>query len=112
MATRTITKVYSDVSGAEIEDGNGGTVRLALDGVQYEVDLTSDEQAELREALAKYLSAGRTVSNRGTVSASRSAPSGFASPKEIRAWAQENGYEVPQRGRIPAPVLEAFKLAH
>ncbi|GAA2932848.1 Lsr2 family DNA-binding protein [Streptomyces enissocaesilis] len=31
---------------------------------------------------------------------------------EIREWARSNGYEVPLRGRIPAPVLDAWEQAH
>ncbi|MDI3388747.1 Lsr2 family protein [Streptomyces sp. B-S-A8] len=31
---------------------------------------------------------------------------------EIREWGRANGYEVPQRGRIPAAVLRAWEQAH
>ena len=31
-----------------------------------------------------------------------------ASAKEIRDWARSNGFKVPDRGRIPADVREAF----
>ena len=34
-----------------------------------------------------------------------------ASAKEIRDWARSNGHEVPERGRIPAAVREAFDAA-
>lgn len=111
MAKRTITKVYSDLSGKEIEDGDGGTIRFGVDGASYEVDLTADEQTALREALAEYLAVARKVA-RSVPGASRPTPSGAATPKEIRAWAQENGHDVPLRGRIPAPVLEAYSAAH
>ena len=31
---------------------------------------------------------------------------------EIRAWAKENGYEVNDRGRVPAPIREAYEKAN
>ncbi|MBA0051465.1 hypothetical protein E0L36_11345 [Streptomyces sp. AJS327] len=30
---------------------------------------------------------------------------------EVRAWARENGYQIADRGRIPADIREAFKAA-
>ncbi|MET9498439.1 histone-like nucleoid-structuring protein Lsr2 [Streptomyces sp. NPDC006552] len=30
----------------------------------------------------------------------------------VRAWAREHGYDVPERGRIPAAVLTAWEEAH
>jgi hypothetical protein len=30
----------------------------------------------------------------------------------VREWAAKNGYEVSERGRIPASVVEAFDKAH
>jgi len=30
----------------------------------------------------------------------------------VRAWAQSNGYEVPDRGRIPSSVREAYQAAN
>ncbi|HZU92839.1 MAG TPA: histone-like nucleoid-structuring protein Lsr2 [Microbacterium sp.] len=30
----------------------------------------------------------------------------------IRAWANDNGYTLSERGRIPAPVVEAYNAAH
>ncbi|WP_442973052.1 Lsr2 family DNA-binding protein [Rhodococcus sp. NBC_00294] len=32
--------------------------------------------------------------------------------RAIREWANANGYEVSDRGRIPAAVVEAFDAAH
>ena len=34
------------------------------------------------------------------------------SAREIRDWARSNGHKVPDRGRIPADVREAFEAAH
>lgn len=108
MAQRTVVTFVSDLSGKPIEE-DGATVRFALDGTSYEVDLTSKEQKALREALAPYVGVARKI---GATQAQRrkgSSTASEATPKEIRAWAVENGYEVPARGRIPALVAEAYK---
>jgi hypothetical protein len=34
------------------------------------------------------------------------------SAREIREWARSNGHKVPDRGRIPSDVREAFEAAH
>lgn len=31
---------------------------------------------------------------------------------QIRAWAKENGYEVNDRGRVPASIREAYEKAN
>jgi len=43
--------------------------------------------------------------------ASPGAERGGASPSDVRAWARRNGYEVGARGRLPADVWEAYRLA-
>lgn len=112
MATKTIVQYFSDLTG-EVIDGESATVSFGLDGYRYEIDLTLAEQQYLRELLAPYIAAGRAV--RGERRRRSGAPqtmSGGPAPREVRAWAKENGHPVPDRGRIPAPILEAYLAAH
>lgn len=111
MAQSQTISYTSDLSGKEIKDNDAPTIRYAWDGVDYEVDLTSDEAEKMHAALEKYLSVSRKVSRTtGTKRGGSKAASG-PSAAEIRAWAQSNGHEVPDRGRIPAAVREAFEAA-
>jgi hypothetical protein len=98
------------------------TVTFGLDGTSYEIDLNDTHAAELREALAPYLgharkvptSSGRRTTRRsssGGAGASAGGGSG-ASAADVRAWARENGHTVPERGRIPAEIREAYDAAH
>ncbi len=48
---------------------------------------------------------GRRIS--GTQSAGSPSDAG-----KIRAWANEHGYEVSERGRIPKEIREAYAAAH
>jgi hypothetical protein len=86
------------------------TVSFALDGTSYEIDLNDANAAALRDALAPYVGHGRKVA--GARRGRRSASTEAHSAKEVRAWARSNGHEVPDRGRIPADVREAFDKAH
>ncbi len=88
------------------------TVTFGLDGTTYEIDLNDDHAAELREALAGYIGFARKVAGakRARKSTTSAAASG-TSASEIRDWARSNGMAVPDRGRIPAEVREAFESA-
>jgi DNA polymerase-3 subunit epsilon len=35
-----------------------------------------------------------------------------ASPAMVRAWARANGWDVGERGRLPAEVTDAYRRAH
>ena len=95
------------------------TVSFALDGVDYEIDLNEKHASELRNALSLYVGHGRRTGGRRRTSSSgggskRSAGSSTGGPSaaEIRAWARENGHDVPERGRVSAEVREAYAAAH
>jgi hypothetical protein len=51
------------------------------------------------------------VSGRARMNNLRKADGGPA-PSEVRAWAKDNGFDVPERGRIPADVKDAYAQAH
>lgn len=112
MAQRVNIVLVDDIDGSEATQ----TVSFGLDGTSYEIDLNDDHAAELREALATYVGHGRKVSGtrrgRPGRSAAPAAANGTASAKEIREWARSNGYDVPERGRIPSDVREAYAAAH
>ncbi|MBM6401311.1 histone-like nucleoid-structuring protein Lsr2 [Phycicoccus sonneratiae] len=87
------------------------TVTFALDGVSYEIDLTSGNAAKLRDALAVWIGhAERTGGRRAT---SRAAAKGQRRDvSAIREWARSNGYDVSERGRISTEVQEAYEKAN
>ena len=109
MAQEVITKLIDDLDGSEASE----TVFFALDGESYEIDLNAKNAAALRKALDRYRAAARTNGNgastarrsRGKASRSR----GEIDPKQVRAWAAEQGFEISSRGRIPTEVLEQYK---
>jgi hypothetical protein len=113
MARRIVHQLVDDLDGSVLEVGDGETVLFSLDGIAYEIDLTDDNAAALRDALAPYIAAGRRVSRAAAPAAPRARRrSGQQDYTAIRAWAKENGHEVSERGRVPAAVLEAYEAAH
>ncbi|MFI6415367.1 histone-like nucleoid-structuring protein Lsr2 [Streptomyces sp. NPDC050585] len=39
-------------------------------------------------------------------------PSGSINTAEVRAWARNQGYDIPERGRIPGAIIVAWRQAH
>lgn len=109
MAQKVHIVLEDDLDGGPADE----TVSFALDGSTYEIDLSGANATALREALATYVGHARRVSG-GTrrASSKKAASADGPSAKEIREWARSNGYDVPDRGRVPAEVREAYDSAH
>jgi hypothetical protein len=106
VASRTITLYVDDLDGTEIKQGKGGPVSFGLDGQDYSVDLTEKNAAELRKALQPYIEVAGKVSRKTGTKARRS---DGPSPAELRAWAADNGFDIPTRGRIPDSIRVAWE---
>jgi hypothetical protein len=108
MAQRVNVVLVDDLDGSDAVE----TVSFALDGVGYDIDLSNKHAGDLRKALALYVGHARRTGGRRK-SGKRSASSGGGtSAAEIRAWARDNGWDVPERGRVAAEVREAYNSAH
>jgi hypothetical protein len=100
-----------DLDGGKADE----TVTFGLDGSTYEVDLSSANAKKLREALAPFVGVGRKVSargRRGGRGGGGRGRKGASNAADIRAWARDNGYEVSERGRVPAEVRAAYEAAN
>lgn len=106
MARKTQVILTDDIDGSEAT----GTVSFALDGVAYEIDLNEDNAQRMRDQLGEWAGKARRVGGR-RISGTRASGSSSDAGK-IRAWANENGYEVSERGRIPTEIREAYHAAH
>ncbi|MFT4259220.1 histone-like nucleoid-structuring protein Lsr2 [Microbacterium sp.] len=115
MARRIVHQLVDDIDGSVLEVGEGETVRFSLNGTSYEIDLNAEHAAELRAAFEPYISAGRRAGSSASTARAASPRKRVARNPEvaaIRAWANDNGYTLSERGRIPAPVIEAYNAAH
>ncbi|WP_062462085.1 histone-like nucleoid-structuring protein Lsr2 [Demequina soli] len=107
MAQKVQVVLVDDIDGSVATE----TVSFSLDGSSYEVDLSEANASALRDALAPWISAGRRTTARKSPARARRASSTGGDAAAIRAWAKANGVEVPERGRIPAKVREAYDAA-
>lgn len=107
MAQKVHIVLVDDIDQSDAEE----TVSFGLDGKEYAIDLNGKHALALRDALAPYVAHGRPVSNRSGRRSPKTAAVG-AAPSEIRAWARNNGFDVPARGRVAAEVREAYAAAH
>jgi hypothetical protein len=108
MAQKIQTLFIDDIDGSEAE----GTVRFALDGIDYEIDLNAGHGGALRTTLGTYIAharkvraAARTASRGGSGHRNASAIDTVA----VRAWAREQGIEIKERGRVPASVVAKYR---
>ena len=122
MAQRTIVQLTDDLDGKNIPDGKGETVRFTLDRQDYEIDLADKNAQAFRDALQTYIAAARRVgggsrpgnprTGRSRANGTSAAPGRDYDPKAVRVWAEEQGIEVNQRGRVPADLITKFQEAN
>ena len=120
MAQQVNVKFVDDLDGSDAT----GTVSFALDGRAYEIDLSEDNAARLRESLASFVAVARKNGGAGAAAGRRAQKMTTASsgPRPqpldreqtaaIRAWARQNGHQISDRGRISKTVVDAFQAAH
>ena len=112
MAQKVQVLLVDDLDGGTAEE----TVSFGLDGVSYEIDLTTEHAAELRELLARWTGHARRLGGRsggaGRSRGGNAARRTGSGATDIREWAKEHGYHVSERGRISAEVKAAYEAAH
>lgn len=105
MAKRTIVALEDDLDGGPADE----TVRFAVGGSEYEIDLSKKNADRFRKALAPFVDHARRAP-RAQRRPVRTAASRQRS-RDIRAWAREQGLEFSERGRIPASVVAQYEAA-
>lgn len=106
MARTTVVTVTDDLDGTQ----SAGTIRFGIDGSQYEIDLSQENEQTLRKTLEPYIKASRAIS--GTPKVTRPSPRASNSgpdAADVRAWAVANGVEVSSRGRISRGVIAQYQ---
>ncbi|UOX90804.1 Lsr2 family protein [Amycolatopsis sp. FBCC-B4732] len=108
MAQKVLVEMLDDIDGTPAAH----TIPFSLDGVTYEIDLSDGNAAALRGGLARYIDAARRTGGRKVrVATGQSTASDRERNQQIRAWANTNGYEVSERGRLSSEVIAAYDAA-
>lgn len=111
MARQIVTTLIDDLDGTEAEE----TVTFAIDGVAYSIDLSGANGLKLRQFLEPYIASGTKLGRvQGNPQLTRNVPQTIPVRQnrqenaEIRQWAEANGHDISDRGRIPQHVVDAY----
>jgi len=86
---------------------------VALDGSEYEIDLSKKHVNELRDILKPYVKAARKADGsrdgrRGGTGSRKPVARDREQVKTIRDWARQQGLKVSERGRISREIERAY----
>lgn len=110
MAQKHIVQLIDDLDGDQAQE----TVTFSLDGTRYEIDLSADNAARLRDSLSVFIANARRATRytAGVPGRGRTHRADREQTAAIREWARNNGHRIGDKGRIPTSVLEAYHQAH
>lgn len=115
MARKTVTYLVDDFDGSDIPEGTSSTT-FSLNGTTWSIDLAPGNAEKLESALAPFIEKATRVAGSGSASRRRSSsPTSGNSARflaSVREWANSNGYQVGERGRVKSEVLDAYRAAH
>lgn len=112
MAQKHVVHLIDDLTGDDATE----TVAFALDGARYEIDLSADNAARLRDTLGIYIAKARRPSRTpvrpGAATSRRGTRADRQHTAAIRQWARNNGLQIGDKGRIPSSIVAAYEAAH
>ena len=103
---RLDVQLEDDLTGGPADE----TVLFGVDGRDYQIDLNAKHAATFRKQLAAFIKRARSVRPTRGRSATRSAASRDRS-RQIRSWAEQQGFNVAAHGRLSAHVIQEYDRA-
>ena len=110
MARKVQVHLLDDIDGGKADE----TLKFALDGTNYEIDVSTRHAEKLRKSLEKFVQSARRVGRgplapAGRVRSTSGARSDRVQNQAIRDWAKRRGIELNERGRIPRSIIEQYE---
>jgi hypothetical protein len=102
MARRIV--LSDDLTGNEGEDVE--TYHYMINNVFYEIDLSEKSFEAFEKAIGRFVKVSRETRR---ITATAKGEAGKA--ERIRQWAKANGFEVSERGRMSADIMEKYEKA-
>lgn len=119
MTKRTLVLAVCNACGNEIPQGQEGYITFSLEGSTYGLDLCPDDFLNTKGALQDLISKADTVGGKRSSSSGGGSQVGGSTAQQlgldaakVREWARNNGYEVPEVGRLNQDILSAYMAAH
>lgn len=110
MAQRVQILLEDDLDHSEAAE----TVTFALDGVNYEIDLSVANASRLRDDMATWTGHARKIrgARRSVPVRTNGAAAGREDLNKMREWGRGNGFKVSDRGRVSGELQEAYARAN
>lgn len=111
MARKVETTLIDDITGEPADR----TITFSVGNVTYEFDASSETASEFDAALAGYIESARRLGKAGAAKTSTS--NGKVGVRltidrmqsaAIRRWARDHGYNISDRGRISAEIMDSY----
>src|SRR3954470_8260514 len=102
----------------DLDESQGAeTITYTVNGQDYEIDLSEENTQRFYDVLGPFIEKSRRVQRQAAPAPRRdgrrrSSGSGRDDIPQIRAWAQSQGMDVSERGRVKKDVLDAYDQAH
>ncbi|MFC0112550.1 histone-like nucleoid-structuring protein Lsr2 [Kibdelosporangium aridum] len=113
MVQKVLVQLVDDLDGTTYDDIV--TVTFGLDVAGYEIGLSAQNAAKLRNQLGDFVDNARWTGGRvkqGSSPKAAVSATNRGQTRAIRGWSRQNGYELSDRGRIFSSVIDAFEAAH
>jgi hypothetical protein len=119
--TRVEVDVIDDLDGKPVDPDEVVQVEFSvkLPGArkarEYVLDLRPSNLTKFEAAIGKYISAATEVRGATNSTKTTATPAQGSAKQQLRAireWARTQGYDVSDRGRIPAEIVDAYHAAH
>lgn len=107
MTQKVTVSLQDDLDGSPAAE----TVRFALAGSEFEIDLSEKNARRFRQQITPFLEHARRAGKIGRARPARRGAASRARTSKIRAWAREHGMTINDRGRIPSDVIERYEAA-
>lgn len=110
LKTTRVVNLIDDMDGTPADT----TINFAVGPNQYTIDLSAENAASFKAALAPYIESGRRVTATRKPRKPRSAEDRAKRERaaKIRKWAEEKGYPTSAQGRLSSTVIAAYEAAH
>jgi len=104
---RVDVRLEDDLTGGPADE----TVEFGIDGRWYEIDLNARHAADFRRQLARFLEHARLAGPAHRRPPARTLANRKRS-RQIRVWAEEQGLDISERGRLPREVIQQYESEH
>lgn len=112
--TQSVVTLTDDLDGSKADR----TLAFAFDGADYEIELSKKNATAFEKAIKPYLDAARKTRGATTARGRTSTAKGNGRTRsrndlaQVRKWANANGLDVSERGRIAKTVQDAYDASH